>query len=474
MARIFLALIAVMVQYGFGSGCASAQAEPALIVSPEDWLVQEDVTIRVVGAVPGGQVVIEAQFTDASGQVWSSRGVYHANEHGEVDTASGVSIAGTYQGIEPRGLIWSVLPSEPSDLPLTASSWVFEADMPRAPSRPANDAFAVRYVARIQTNSRSDDRTTSAVEQTLRISSPNLVRREINERGVRGVLYTPKGDGPFPTVVVLSGSEGGTPENAARRYASFGYAAFAVPYFNAEGLADELSMIPLEHFADALGVARSFYGQERVALDGASRGAEAALLVAATYPELVSAVVAYSPSNVVWSGCCSEEALGKPAFTLDGQGISAAERYQSPRAVDSIVTSTDSPPSMRALFLAGMLEAQAEIPVEKIDAPILLISGDADLLWPSSIAAARIHQRLKANNFEYEVINRTYAGAGHSPASGYPFWALLSSGSSAAHPLDGLPIPLDGDPSSNAHASIDGFREVIAFLNRHVGTQVSP
>jgi pimeloyl-ACP methyl ester carboxylesterase len=53
---------------------------------------------------------------------------------------------------------------------------------------------------------------------------------------------------------------------------------------------------------------------------GSSRGAEAALIAAAAYPE-VSGVVAISPSHVRWEGATARDFPGGPAWTWRGEPL---------------------------------------------------------------------------------------------------------------------------------------------------------
>ena len=56
---------------------------------------------------------------------------------------------------------------------------------------------------------------------------------------------------------------------------------------------------------------------------------------------------------------------------------------------------------------------QAAIKVENINGPILLFSGKDDKVWPSSIMADMIEERIKENNFQHSFENIQYINAGH-------------------------------------------------------------
>ncbi len=107
----------------------------------------------------------------------------------------------------------------------------------------------------------------------------------------------PGGDSP-------RGAGGGLSEGGAETLASEGLAALALAYFGIDRLPHELVEIPLEYFEKAIAWLRAQPGvdAERVAVVGNSKGGELALLLGATYPEDVKAIVGYSPSAVVWQG----------------------------------------------------------------------------------------------------------------------------------------------------------------------------
>ena len=57
--------------------------------------------------------------------------------------------------------------------------------------------------------------------------------------------------------------------------------------------------------------------------------------------------------------------------------------------------------------------AESVIPVENINGPILLISTEADTVWPSSEQADHIADYLQEHDFAYEVKNLSYDRVSH-------------------------------------------------------------
>jgi pimeloyl-ACP methyl ester carboxylesterase len=217
-----------------------------------------------------------------------------------------------------------------------------------------------------------------------------------------GVLYRPIGKGPCPSVVLLGGSGGDTPESVAALLASHGYAALALAYFGKGNLPEHLTSIPLEYFQRAFRWLQSQEGirNQGVAVMGWSRGGELALLLGATFPE-VNAVVSYVGSGVVHSGFVASpvEAENPPAWTYQGKPLSPYISFDPHEVDQSRSLIRETPGFLRSLADVELVEA-ATIPVERINGSVLLISGRDDQVWPSALmkelgmaSSSRIGQR---------------------------------------------------------------------------------
>ena len=79
-----------------------------LSVTPVDGPADEASAIRVSGAPPSAPVTITAETTDAAGHRWEARGVFRADAAGTVDLARDAPVSGTYEGVDPTGLLWSM------------------------------------------------------------------------------------------------------------------------------------------------------------------------------------------------------------------------------------------------------------------------------------------------------------------------------------------------------------------------------
>src|SRR5262249_3821422 len=155
-------------------------------------------------------------------------------------------------------------------------------------------------------------------------------------------------------------------------------------------LPPRLENVPMEVFARGLAWLKrdARVDGARLAVMGGSKGAEPALLLAAREPKL-RAVVATQPSSVGWPGITFEPEP-KPGWSENGKPLVFLHYAK------------DTETEKGSFFhyknaLAGLAARPgAVIEVEKIRAPILLVCGEADTLWPSCPMADQIAARLQA------------------------------------------------------------------------------
>jgi pimeloyl-ACP methyl ester carboxylesterase len=130
---------------------------------------------------------------------------------------------------------------------------------------------------------------------------------DIREQGLVGSLFAGDDERPRPGVLVLGGSEGGFPSDVAGSLAAEGFTCLALAYFGAVGVPRRLVEIPLEYVDTAFAWLRKhpLVMNSRLGVLGISKGAELALLAAASFPDTVGAVVTSSPS-----GCLPRDRSG--------------------------------------------------------------------------------------------------------------------------------------------------------------------
>jgi dienelactone hydrolase len=240
-------------------------------------------------------------------------------------------------------------------------------------------------------------------------------------------------------------------------------------YFAGEGVPPQLSNIRLEYFKTAIDWLRAQPGvnPERIGVLGISRGGELALLLGSTYQE-IRAVIAYVPSHVVWGGCCDSAAQGGAAWTYGGKPV--PHMPPAPELRAAVRPLSRSTPVRRTPVFVRRLEdtlavARAAIPVERINAPVLLVSGREDQVWPSFFMAEQIIDRLRRHSFKHAHRHLAYSGAGH--AIGRPYRSTMDI-NVQRHRLMKTLLDSGGSPQGTAWASEDSWSQVLEFLEKHL------
>lgn len=291
--------------------------------------------------------------------------------------------------------------------------------------------------------------------QTAPAPAPAPTGIAVREQGLVGTWFPPSNGKRGPALLVIGGSEGGEEVSKAMGglFAAQGYGVLALAYFNADGLPKQLQEIPIEYFRTGISwlAARPEVDAKRIGLWGASKGGEAALLIAAHDPR-IHAVVAVVPSSVVWQGInYSNYMEQKSSFSLGGKPV-AFVPYDSTAPFKSVLDLYQR--SLKAVAA----NPDAVIPVEKIDGPVLLISGKADGLWPSSTMAGQVDQRLAEHHFRFAHRWFDYPDAGH----GIAFPRMPAN-------VEAAMGQLGGTPAGNAAARADAWQQTLGFFAAALG-----
>ncbi len=391
-------------------------------------------TVEIVlgGLAPGSAVTLETTLTDRFGASYRAHGTFTVDASGRVDPARQAADSGSWDGVDAMGLFWS----------MEQTSGPTRADL----LHELPESTTLTLVARV------DGEELERVEIERRWVAPDTRVVDVREHGLVGRLYLPPGTG-LPGMLVLTGSGGGLALAGAAALASHGYAAFALAYFGIEGRPPDLSETPLEYLKAGLDWlrARPEVDADAVGVQGTSKGGELALLLGATYPEF-RAIVAYVPSTLVYAwGRDGDRILS--SWTFDGKGLPCAH-------VDGRRNTDREPPfSIRRGYEAALEDpeaiARASIALERTHGPILMITGEDDAMWPSSVYADLGMRRLRARSFPHRYEHLCYAGAGHH--IGLPNLPTQTP--------PGQYFAMGGSAAATASAARDSFARVLAFLD---------
>jgi predicted esterase len=401
--------------------------------SKASYLADESIQLQTANLQPGSEYEISTSAKDKAGRLWKSSAVFAANSKGTIDF-NHTPISGSYKAGHSQGLFWSMVPE----------NYQLDRDFFSPPEQ---------YEIEVSLNQNKRILTKASTQRKI---SEGLFSQETsrNQNGYFDLIY-PENAQNLPLVILLGGSEGGLGCGEGRLISSSGFAVLCLAYFKEDGLPEELSQIPLEYVESNIRKIQVHpkVDPKRVFIWGTSKGAELALLIASRIPDVIKGVVAVVPSHLIWQGI-KEDNSQTSSWSFNGQALPFA-----PIIFDG--QDFSEPPFKLRVGYDRTLNtisdlSFAEISVEKIAGPILLVSGTDDQVWPSSTMSERIVEKLKKNSFPYEVRHLKFESAGHFiglpawPTSGRIFGMMTAGGNSDA---DGI-------------ASADSRPQIMRFLKK--------
>lgn len=437
------------------SGCAQLSSgektqgeEGTIEITPSDGLMDEPFEILLSDFYPNEMVTIRAHTVDGLNRDWLSFGRFKTSRDGTLSLAQRAPISGTYESIDPRGLLWSM----------------------QVPDKP-NSSFTVDEVYDVHISVQRNNTTVASTTIKRRFIAAGVTEHSIDEDGLVGVFFEPSSSGPHPAVLALHGTEGQVPWLLGAMLASHGYSTLALQYFDptgTTGLPSSLVEIPLEYFEHAIDwvLDRPSVTGDRVGVVGPSIGGELTLLLGATLSR-IGVVVGYVPSSLVWEGPGGE----RPMWTYEGEAIPFVRIKVNRDIVPNLFGTAAAgvrgrPIRVAELFYPSFENTDPEsdkagiIPVEEIDGPVLLISGKDDGIWPSTAFSEIAIHRLQGHDHPYPYEHLAYENAGHiisvpfQPTTDWDTFTLMQ----------GMRLEAGGTAPGNAHAAADSWPRVLDYL----------
>lgn len=429
---------------------------PVISAEPAEALVDECPRIKMSGLPPGAEVTMRASATDGARRSWQSWATFAATADGTIDLAEQAPTAGSFAGVDPGGLLWSMRP---------VGGRRSEAFFSRSKPRPI----------KIELSAETGGATVARQTLTRLFASPDVSARPADSADLTGTLYSRPGVGPGPGVLLLGGSDGGQLDCAAALLASRGCSVLALTYFGAEDLPPSLIGVDLGYLTAALDwlISQPEVLNGQVGVVGLSRGAELALQVASMDPR-VGAVVAGSPSSVRQPGVGrSFTDFRQPAWLADGEPLPFLPGRFTVRAALAFMAiwMLGRPLRLSANFRRGLRAdpgtlARAAIEVERIRGPVLVVSGADDQLWPSEEFARRVMARLNEQGHPYQDQWLRYPGAGHFVC--FPYALPTLPPMTRMSPASRMVIDFGGTAIANAGAATESWPLIRAFLAEHL------
>lgn len=253
--------------------------------------------------------------------------------------------------------------------------------------------------------------------------------------GFFGAYYEPK-DIKYPGkgMVICSGTDGSFlfTKLGAEMFYEAGMPVIALGYWNQEGTPDDPFCIPVEYMHNACLWLEKEKGLHP-GVWGISLGGELSLLCGSLFPD-IECVVAVAPVHIVSQTGSFNGGLhfakGSPFSFQENPlpyvGVSEEKAAEYVKRMKRNFLRTFEPDMLFYYeeILKSEHDSAADIRVEKINGPILLISGGADVMVPSNWVCEEVIKRLDKNGFKYPHTHKNYELLSHYAAMFRP----MSSG----------------------------------------------
>ena len=366
---------------------------------------------------------------------------YVSSENGVIDVDTMMSLGGTYTGIEPMGLMWS-LTVEKGILndDLLSSEYNDRIFMKKTVWPPMEVTISVCEGFREFEAGGELQLTVFRARKTVErlYMSPQCQRIPIREGRLRGTLFVPAGKGPFHAILDLYGGGGGLQEVRAALLSSHNFVTFALAYFSFDDLPTQLE-VELEYFLEAIDFMLSlpYVQKSGVGILSLCFGGTLAMLIATICPRAKAVV------NI-----CGGSHLGGNAVTYQNK------LFFSTADLDKVKVTNKG----FVMFNAMPVSEELCTPIEKAtNCRFLFINGEDDQCVPWN-HGKMLHSRCP-NRSQLCV----YPEAGH--VIDPPFNPHIES-----RWLKGLKATLyyGGTTKGHAHAQELAWKEILAFFEKYL------
>ncbi|CAJ1054548.1 peroxisomal succinyl-coenzyme A thioesterase-like isoform X2 [Xyrichtys novacula] len=419
---------------------------PVLSVHPTRALVDEAFKVVVTNLPPATPVTLHALHYSEDKDYWEAFGHYISDHRGMVSAAQHVSLGGTYTGIEPMGLLWSMCPEPGSRTGLRLRK--------RIVTSPMLIHISV-YSGHITVGFRNQTPLASVLTERWYMA-PGVQRVEINDKRVRGTLFIPPGPGPFPGLLDMWGGGGGLLEYRSALLASHGYVSLALEYFSPGEL--QTADLQIQYFEVSFNIVKDHPQviSDKVGIIGLSLGAIIAFYIA-------------SESKVAKPHCCVCIS-GHHIFAF-GETIGSVQREQQKELKARV--DENNYRIWRDVRLPVPSDPSEKIDVRKITCPLLLVTGNDDQNTPSVEAAEDIAQMMSSSGRQHLLSTLTYPDTGHLIEPPYsPHFRATNFIKPTTK--EKVIVLWGGRTKPHSDAQEDSWRKILAFLEQHLYSRTPP
>ncbi|KAM6973325.1 acyl-coenzyme A thioesterase 3-like [Aplochiton taeniatus] len=414
---------------------------PLLLVHPTRGLLDEKFSVLVQNLPPVLDVTLQALIHSDDGDFWEAFGHYVSDSSGVVNAVDEASLGGTYDGVDPMGLIWSMRPVPGSRNGL------------RLRKHEVLSPYIVHISAYKGHLSRGFKEQTALASVVVErwYMAPGVRRVQIAEGGLIATLFLPPGPGPFPGLLDLWGGGGGLVEYRSALLASHGYVSLALEYLNPSTADGSTTHVGREYFEAAFTLLKQHpqVCGDRLAILGLSFGASVALGMAVYSPVI-------QPRCLV---CVSGSHVQPVKNSLDDVFAAINENVKNTRIDEK------NQVIWRDLLLPIPKDPAKKVDVGQLQCPVLMVVGEDDQNWPASESAEDMREMMKkAGNSELLSV-LSYPKAGHLIEPPYSPHVCASNFITGGKKLMVL---WGGETVPHCRAQEDAWKKTLAFLEEHL------
>uniref|UniRef100_A0A667YQ48 Acyl-CoA thioesterase 19 n=1 Tax=Myripristis murdjan TaxID=586833 RepID=A0A667YQ48_9TELE len=412
-----------------------------LSVQPSRGLVDEKFSVRVQNAPPAHRLTVHALLHSEDGDTWEAFGHYVTDAGGDVNVSEDPSLGGTYVGVEPMGLLWSLRPVPGSRPGL------------RFRKRDVQTPMQVRLS--VYQGHQSEGFMDLAVLASVMVErwymAPGVRRVNITEGGVTGALFLPPGPGPFPGLMDLWGSSGGLVEYRSALLASHGFATLALDYLKQADVKNE-------YFEDAYRVLQQHpqVCKNRIGLVGISLGSSVVLKMS-VYSNVIQVRKYLHTSCLTCTQLCF--LLFSIAIIWMHLCINQSVPKKSPKIQSEI--------NLIHVLLPIPTDTSKKVDVGRLQCPLLLVVGEDDQNMPVPESADDMRQMMERAGNSHLLTVLSYPGTGHLIEPPYSPHCRASKFRTPLH-KESVMMLWGGEAAPHSHAQEDAWRKMLDFLKENL------
>uniref|UniRef100_A0A3B5Q2D1 Acyl-CoA thioesterase 15 n=1 Tax=Xiphophorus maculatus TaxID=8083 RepID=A0A3B5Q2D1_XIPMA len=399
------------------TGC-TASTPPILSVRPSRALVDEAFEVLVENLPPVSPFTLRSLLHSEDGDDWEAYGRYVSDHSGRVSVSEDLSFGGTYSGMEPMGLIWSLRPVPGSRTGLRLRK---------------KDVTTPMLITISLYNGHEDFRDNSPLVSMVTerwYMGPGIQRIEITDGELRGALFIPPGPGPFPGILDLWGGGGGLLEYRSALLASRGYVCLALEYFKTGQM--KSTDMSFEYFE-----------------------------VCVTF--LLLHLFSESVNLLKWTFHDFKSSLFYIKFFLCG----VCDALVLFLVFNKIRVDENNHQIWRDVGLALLQEPSMKVDVAKINCPLLLVNGCDDQNWCAVETADDISKTMNAAGKGHLLTRLDYPETGHLIEP--PFSPHCPAGNIIMYSSNQKVIQrYGGKTKPHSDAQDDSWRKILSFLRHHL------